>query len=150
MGPDGVLVVVLALPAIVGTLVAIINSDGVNTATERVEAWARANEARVSARRGKFGRFVVRPLLLAMAKFSDWTDGFAHRGIKNGARLAGTLYLGMAWFYLMFVLIQIAVVVLIAVALIYVVVKVIVSYNPDVRRGYEIGRKIIGDGTRRG
>jgi hypothetical protein len=149
MEPNSVLSIVLTIPAIAGILVAAVNSDGVNDATERVEAWARTNEAKVRARRGKFSRLVVRPLLLTVAKFSDWTDGFAHRGLKNGARLTGTLYLGMAWLYLMFVLIQVLVAVVIVAAIVVVLLKVL-SNNADVRRGFEAGQRIVVGNPRRG
>lgn len=144
MGSQSFLLVVLALPLILAAIVGLLNSGGVNSATEKAEAWVRAAESGVHEKPGKFSRYIARPFLLGVVKFSDWTGTFEHRGLKNGARVAGTLYLGLAWAYVLFVLVQIMVLIVVVGVIIVVAFKVLVNSDDDVRRGYDAARRVVG------
>jgi len=135
-------ILILVSPLLVGGIIAAINANSVNDTTEKAEAWTRRTQIRVSARRGWFYSYIVNPILWTIVKFSDWTDSFTHRGLKNGARVAATLYLIAAWCFLIYAAFMIAVVLVIGAVIIYIVFKVLVSSNDNVRRGYEIGRGV--------
>jgi hypothetical protein len=137
-------VIILLAPLVAGVIVALLNSEAVNSTTEKAEAWARAKQAGDGSGSGRFSRYVINPLLLGIVKLSDWTDSFDSRGIKNGARVAAAGYLTVAWIYLLFVLVQIIVVVAIGGVIIYVAFRVLLNSNDDVRRGYEAARRVVG------
>lgn len=137
-------VVVLLAPLVAGAIVALLNSEGVNGSTEKAEAWARRKQITIKERPGRFGRYVLNPLLLVIVKLSDWTDGFESRGVKNGVRIAAAGYATIAWLYLLFVILQVIVVVVIAGVAVYVAFKVLLNSSDDVRRGYDAARRVIG------
>lgn len=121
------------LPLVIGGIVAAVNSDDINGATERAEAWARERQRRTAASTGRFAKYVLNPLLWSIVRFCDWTDGFAHRGVKNGARVAIVLYLVAAWLFALYLT------VLAAVALVVVVIGVALALA-----AIYVGFKIIG------
>ncbi len=50
----------------------------------------------------------MNPVIWLLLKFSNETDDFTHRGMKNGVRIAATLYLFALWIYLLLALLTIA------------------------------------------
>lgn len=112
-------VILLIIPLLIGGLIAGMNSNGVNEATERGEAWARQRQKRASAASGWPSRYVLNPLLWAIVTFCDWTDGFEHRGFKNGARVAATLYLLGLWIFILYAAVILVVAVVVIVIIIY-------------------------------
>lgn len=88
-------------PLVLGGVIAAANQDSINNITESIEAGIRRRQENVSQRGGWFYRFVLNPILLILVKFSDITDSFSHRGLKNGTRVAATFYFVGAWVYLM-------------------------------------------------
>jgi len=129
--------VLLVIPALVGGIVAAINSDGFNNATERVEAWTRMRQRGTSASKGWFLGYVVNPVLWMIIKFCDWTDDFTHRGLKNGARIAAALYLIAAWMFLLYVAVMVVVAIVLAAVVIYIVFKFLVGMGDSSGRSYE-------------
>ena len=83
MSQETLNVVLLLVPLIIGALIAAINANQVNDATEGAEARLRGWRQRASVRTGFFSRYVLNPLLWTIVKFCDWTDGFAHRGFEK-------------------------------------------------------------------
>src|SRR5262249_21962398 len=102
MSPQTLNVFWLLLPLLLGGVVAAVNSTRINALTEFVEAKARARRSQAAARTGFVYRYVLYPPLWSIVKFSDWTDGFAHRGLKNGARVSATLYLIGLWVVILY------------------------------------------------
>ena len=141
--------VLLIAPLAAAGLVAALDSDSINGATERVEAWARGWLVRPAASRSTFSKFVLMPPVWAVVRFCDWTDGFSHRGAKNGARVAAALYLLGAWVFVLYAILMLVVMIVIAAVILYVVFKVAVNADPDIRRGYERGRALFGSSARR-
>jgi len=90
-------------PLVLGGVIAAANQDGINNLTEGIESGIRRRQESVSQKGGWFNRFVLNPILLILVKFSDITDSFSHRGLKNGTRVAATLYFVGAWIYLMMI-----------------------------------------------
>jgi hypothetical protein len=84
---------------LVGGVIGLANSNGINSITEGIETWIRRQHEGGSFKRGWIYRMVFNPILILLLKFSDWTDSFSHRGIKNGVRVGGALYFLMAWIY---------------------------------------------------
>ena len=64
-----------------------------------------------------------------VVKFCDWTDGFTHRGFKNGARVSATLYLIAAWCYILYAAALLAIMLLIGAAAVYIVFKIVFNSN---------------------
>ena len=129
-------------PLIVGGIIAAINSTNVNDSTEKVESWTRRMQAKVAQKSGWFYNLVINPVLWIVVKFCDWTDSFVHRGLKNGVRVAATLYLIAAWCFLLYLAFMVIVIVLIVGVVLYIIFKVFLGSNEDVNRGYEKGRKV--------
>lgn len=96
-------VVLLVAPLVVAALIAAFNLDASNSATEPIEAWLRARQRLTAAKPGSFQRYVVHPPPWAIVKGCDWTDGFSHRGLKSGTRVAFTLYLVGVWLFVLYV-----------------------------------------------
>lgn len=96
-------------PLLAGAIIAAWNADGVNAATERAEAWVRQAQARAASGDGWFRRWVLNPVLRAVVMSCNWTDGLEHRGIKNGLRVAATIYLVGAWLLVLHVALAITV-----------------------------------------
>jgi hypothetical protein len=112
----------LSLPAICGGVIALLNSAKVNDASEKLEALTRRRQGVVSVKRGFFSKWIIHPPLRVMVKLCDWTDSLAHRGLKNGIRVAAALYVLGFWLLLvayafMFVLGLICAVIMVIVAL---------------------------------
>lgn len=124
MNSDAFVITILVAPLVVAGIVAAVNSEATNGATERLEAWTRALQRRTAASGGWFLGYIVNPVLWMIVKLSDWTDGFTHRGIKNGTRAAAALYVIAAWLFLLYVALIVVVVVVIAVLAIYVAFKI--------------------------
>lgn len=136
-------VFLLLAPLLLGGLIAAINTNQVNDATEGAEAKVRGWQSRTSVRTGFFSKYVLHPPLWLIVKFCDWTDGFAHRGAKNGTRVAATLYLVGLWLLLLYAAVIVVIAVVILVVVIYIAAKILssssgtseVTYSrPHVRR----------------
>jgi hypothetical protein len=121
--------VLLLTPLLVGGLIAALNKDGVNDATEQVEAWVRSRQQRTSLATGWFMRYVINPVLWAIVKFCNWTDGFAHRGGKNGVRVGGSLYLVAIWLMLIYAAIMIVIAIVIIIVSLWILGKFLSSSN---------------------
>ena len=147
MSDQNLIYLSLFAPLAIGIIISLVNSTGVNDCTEKFEAWVRKKQKRLSGRRNKFTRFVLNPILWMSVKFSDWTDGFAHRGIKNGVRIAATLYIIAAWLYILYIALMVVIMLIIAVAIIYVAFKFLINSDPDVRRGYDMVAGSSGSGN---
>ena len=135
-------IILLITPLVIGGIIAAINAEGVNAATEKAEAWIRKTQSKTALKTGWFGRYIANPILWLIVKFSDWTDDFSHLGIKNGIRVAATLYLIAAWLYLLFAAFVIIASIAVAGFIIYVAIKVIFNSNNDGKSGYEMGRNL--------
>ena len=122
-------IVLLAIPLLVGGMVAAINSTGVNATTEKLEGFARARYQRTSVSSGWFSKYIINPVLWAVVKFCDWTDGFRHRGVKNGARIGATLYLIATWLFLLYVAISIVLIIAVSIAILYIALAVMGGSN---------------------
>jgi len=128
------------IPAASGAIIAAINSNQINDTTERAEAWIRTRQQRTSASSGWFSRYIFNPLLWVIVKFCEWTDGFTHRGLKGGARVAATLYLIAVWLMVLYAAIFIAVALVIVAVVIYIAAKILSSSTDDSARSYTRGR----------
>ena len=113
------------LPIIIGGIIAALNSESVNELTEKIEAWARRTQVILSGKTGWFYSYILHPIFWILVKFSDWTDSFTHRGIKNGTRAAATLYLIVAWCLLLYFLLMVVIIIVIAGVILYVIFKVL-------------------------
>jgi uncharacterized membrane protein len=124
-------IILVATPIVIGGLIAAINAKGVNDTTEKVEAWTRKRQQGASVSSGWFSNYIINPILWIIVKFCDWTDGFTHDGLKNGIRVAATLYLIAAWLFILYVAFMIAVMIVITIAILYVVFKVLAGSNDN-------------------
>ena len=132
----------LLTPLIIGGIIAAFNSEGLNQASENVESWFRKAYQNNSNYTGWFRRFIVRPILWLLVQFSDWTDSFMNRGLKNGVRIALTLYAIMLWMYILFAAFMFIMVIVIGFAIVYVVLKAIINSYNDFSKGYKTGRRV--------
>jgi len=144
MKQETINIILLLSPLVIGGIIAAVNAEGVNNTTEKAEAWTRKTQANVGSKNGWFSRYIANPILWLIVKFSDWTDNFAHRGLKNGTRVAATIYLIGIWCYLLVVAFMVIAVIAIGIFVIYIVLKVLFKSDDDVRDGYEKGRRIFG------
>lgn len=136
----GVINLLLFSPLLIGGIIAIINSDEVNNTTENIEKWFRNAKSQVSLKRGWFNRFILNPILWSFVSFSDWTDDFAHRGLKNGIRVTLSLYLIIVWAYLLYAALSFAIMLTIIGVIFYILFRILINSSPDVKRGYDMGR----------
>ena len=118
-------VILLLTPLLVGGLIAAINATQVNDLTESAETRVRGWQSRTSGRTGFFSKYVLNPPLWSIVKFCDWTDGFVHRGAKNGTRVAATLYLIGLWLLVLYSAVIVIVAILALVVVLYVAAKVL-------------------------
>jgi len=142
MNQETINIILLISPLVIGGIIAAINSNGVNDTTEKIEAWTRRTQTNVLTKDSWFYRYIINPILWTIVKFSDWTDSFTHRGIKNGVRIAATLYLIAAWCFLIYAVFMVALIIAIAAVVIYIIFKVLINSNEDVKRGFEKGKNI--------
>lgn len=112
--------VLLIAPLVVGGIVAAANSSQVNETTEKAESWIRTQENRRSGSSGWFSGYVLYPLLWTNVRFCNWTDDFDHRGLKNGTRVAGSLYLLGFWLFILYLAFSLIVGIIILGGIIYV------------------------------
>jgi hypothetical protein len=119
--------ILLLAPLLLGGLIAAINANQVNDGTENAEAKVRGWQSRTSVRTGFFAKYVLNPPLWSIVKFCDWTDGFAHRGAKNGTRVAATLYLVGLWLLILYAAVIVVITIVILVVVLYIVGKVLAS-----------------------
>lgn len=133
-----------ASPLLIGGLIAAFNSEEVNNSTEKVEAWTRKTQANVSKKRNWFSSYIANPILWLIVKFSDWTDDFAHRGLKNGLRVTATIYLIGLWCYLLFVAFVFVLAIAFLILVLYIVFSVMGSSDSSTSQAFEKGRRIIG------
>jgi len=134
----------LLSPLAIGGIIAVINSEDVNTTTEKAEAWTRRNQANVSTKKNWFSRYITNPILWLVVKFSDWTDDFEHRGLKNGIRVAATIYLIGIWCYLLFAAIVFVLAIGFIILVLYIVFSVMGSSDSSTSQAFEKGRRIVG------
>ncbi|MCX6278365.1 MAG: hypothetical protein NT004_09735 [Bacteroidetes bacterium] len=142
MNQDIINILILVSPLIIGGIIAAINATSVNDTTENVEAWTRRTQTKVSTKSNWFYSFIINPILWIIVKFCDWTDSFTHRGIKNGVRVAATLYLIAAWCFLLYAAFMIVVIGAITIGILYVIFKLLVNSNDNVKQGYEKGKSV--------
>jgi len=134
----------LLSPLMIGGIIAAINSEDVNTTTEKAEAWTRRAQANVSTKRGWFSRYIANPVLWLIVQFCNWTDDFAHHGLKNGIRVAATIYLIGIWCYLLFVALVFILVIAFVILALYVVFSIMGSSDSSTSQSFEKGKRIIG------
>jgi len=127
MGNEILVIFLWLLPLIIGGIIAAVNSDSVNDFTEKIEAWSRRMQSTISEKEGWFYKYLLYPIFGTLVKFSDWTDSFTHRGVKNGTRLAASLYLIVAWLFLLYFLLMVVIIILIAGVILYVIFKLLSS-----------------------
>ena len=136
--------VLLFGPLVIGSIIALINADSVNETTEKAESWARKRHSKLSGSKNWFSKYVTGPLLWLMIQFSNWTDGFSQRGVKNGMRVALSLYIIIIWCVVIYNLIKALIFITIALAVIFVLFNVLLSGDADANGGHEAGRRVIG------
>jgi len=146
MNQEKINILVFVSPLIIGGIITAINVNSVNDTTEKVEAWTRRTQTNVSTKNGWFYRYIINPILWTIVKFSDWTDSFTHLGLKNGVRVAATIYLVAFWCLIFYTALIFVVMAAITIGIIYILFKVLINSNDDVRKSYEKGRNIIGSG----
>ena len=134
--------VLLFSPLVIGGIISASNAEEVNATTEKAEAWIRRTQTKAAVKNGWFGRYIANPILWLIVRFSDWTDDFTHRGLKNGIRVAATLYLFALWCYILFVAFMFVVVLAVCAFILYIIFKVLINSNDDVKQGYEKGRNV--------
>ena len=140
--------VLLVAPLAVGGVLAALNASSLNDAMERSEAWVRERQKGTSSSSNAFSKYAANPLLWVVVMFCDWTDGFAHRGLKNGVRVSATLYLVAVWLFLLFTALKVVLMLAMVAAVLYVFFKVLASSNDTVREGYESGRRVVDSRVR--
>ena len=131
MNQETTKIILLVSPIVIGGIFAAINSDGVNNTTEKAEAWTRKRQLKTSVSSGNFTKFIINPILWIIVTFCDWTDGFTHRGIKSGTRVAATLYLIAAWLFILYIAFMAALVIAIVIGILYVIFKVLLSSSDN-------------------
>ena len=122
-------ILILISPLVLGGIIAAFNAKSINTGTERVETWLRRRQANVIIKRGWFYRFIIIPVLWLIVKFCDWTDSFSHGGLKNGIRVAATIYLIAVWCFLIYAALVLIVVLAMGALAIYIAIKIISNSN---------------------
>lgn len=132
--------ILLVGPPALGGLIAALNADQVNAVTESAEGRVRGWQSRIAIRPGRLSRYVLNPLLWSVVKFCDWTDGFAHRGAKNGARVAATLYLIGLWLLVLYAAVAVVIAIVLLVLTLYVVGKVLGEDSDDAGGSYARSR----------
>ncbi len=120
-------IILLVSPVVIGGIIAAINTEGINNSTEKTEAWARRTQTKVSSKSGWFYNYIINPILWIIVKFCDWTDGFTHRGLKNGTRVAATLYMIAAWCFLLYLAFMVVLTIVIVGVILYIIFKVFLS-----------------------
>jgi len=142
--------ILLLTPILIGGVIAAINSEGVNATTEKAEAWTRRTQSITAQKSGWFSRYLANPILWLIVKFSDWTDGFTHQGIKNGTRVAATLYLIGIWIYLLFAAFMVILTLAIGALILYIVFKVLMNSDNSFKKGYETSQNLFGTNVKSG
>ncbi len=141
MSPDTIVVLVLCIPALCGGIVALVNSDGVNSISEKIEAWIRRRHGILSVKKDFSTKWIVRPPAGMIVKMCDWTDSLAHRGAKNGIRIATAIYVIGFWLLLTVYAFMMALAVIFAV--VFAVIMVIITFRV-------MGEMLDGKGRRSG
>jgi hypothetical protein len=151
MNQETINILIWVSPLIIGGIIAAVNSDDINNATEKAEAWTRKTQSKVSKKKNLLNRYLINPVLYTLVVFSNWTDSFKHCGIKNGVRVAATLYLIAAWCFLIYAAFMVVLFLVITAVVIYVAIVVIGALlngsntaNNDFRTSFEKGRRIVG------
>lgn len=134
-------------PLVIGVIIAAMNSEGFNGAIEKSEAWIRRVQSKVAAKSSNLNRYLINPFLWLIVKFSDLTASFTHRGIKSGLRVAVTLYLLIAWCYLIYAAFVIAVVLIVIGVVIYILYKILSSSNSEVKSSSQTGQETADPGN---
>lgn len=112
--------VLLIAPLVIGGVVAVANSSQVNQSTEKAESWIRTQKDSRSDGSGWFSGYILYPLLWTNVRFCNWTDDFEHRGLKNGTRVAASLYFLGFWLFILYVAFSVIVGIIIFGGIIYV------------------------------
>lgn len=148
MSPETSRIIYYLSPLIIGGIIAVANTNGINEISEKAEAWIRRQQQKSSSSTGWFPKYFVNPMLWVLVKFSDETDNFTHQGLKNGVRVAVSLYLLALWVYILIALLAIALYILIFGVIIYIIFKVLINSNEDVRKGYNTAQNLMGQKRR--
>lgn len=127
MTEETTLILIGLSPLVIGGVIAAANQDSINNLTEGIESGIRKQQEKISQKSGWFYRLVVNPILLILVKFSDFTDSFSHRGLKNGTRITATLYFVGAWIYLMTIAFAFVAGIVIAGFIIYYVIQYLIA-----------------------
>ena len=98
----------------------------------------------MAIKKGWFSRYIANPVLWVIVQFSDWTDDFAHRGLKNGMRVTATIYLIGIWCYLLFVAFVFVLAIGFIILVLYIVFSVMGNSDSSTSQAFERGRRIVG------
>ncbi len=97
------------------------------------QSWFRKNQSIISKKKHWFNRYIINPVLYVIVKFSDWTDSFTNRGLKNGTRVTIILYLVGFWIFILLTLLLEAIKLLIIVGIIYVLIRLLFSSGNETK-----------------
>lgn len=131
---------IILAPAIIGLIIAILNKDSINQYTENIEELFKNKHASISSNSHWFKRIVLKPLYWLIVKFSNWTDSFSNRGLKNGVRFALSLYLILIWIFLIIN----AFVMVVALFFIYAVFSILIKSNSNSQPNYNTNNAVLG------
>jgi len=127
MSDETLNMLLLLTPLIIGGIIALVNHDKTNDITENVESWFRKKHAKSRLKSNKLNNYIISPILWVIVKFSDWTDSFSHRGLKNGVRTTSVLYLIAACLFLLIFSFTFLIVLAFSIALLYFAFKVLIN-----------------------
>lgn len=92
MTPQTQQLLYLCIPFTLGLIITLVNADPVNNFTEKIESWIRRWQINNCYSDNFVSKWVLRPILWVLVQFHNWTDSLKHRGLKNGIRIAVSLY----------------------------------------------------------
>jgi uncharacterized membrane protein len=150
MRPETIRLILFITPMVIGGIIAAINNSRVNTSTEMAEDWVRRTQKYFSVKKNWFARYLFYPLFWAVVFFFNWSDSLTHQGIKNGIRVAATLYILAAWCFLIYLIVFVAftiVAIVIVLVVIYFILTTILSSSDNTsgfRQGFEKGKTLAG------
>ncbi len=128
---------VLSLPILFGSIIAIINSNKVNDKIENIGNWIKRKQSGTSQKTNWISQYLFTPIIWSVAMILDWTNHFTHHGVRNGVRVASTIYLLAIWGFIIY-LAFIAITILIIVSVVfYVVFKVSITLFDDTGQGID-------------
>ena len=120
-----ILVILLILPALLGVIITLANSQTVARYDDKVKDWLTRKDNELAAKQSWIFHFLLKPFVSFLLHICLWTASIQHQGLRAGIRLASYLYILAATLALILIIAYVILIIVVAILVLALILWVI-------------------------